>query len=105
MKFNDNFSVVPKLKRDTSVGYVHRKLTGSIRISTLFGVQFVLKRCTCCKQVHPVTNYYLKWPGSGSEELRSHCIPCWDKYNGVNPNIGKCEEREEMFTSDLTAFL
>lgn len=71
--------------RSNRVGVVWRKTIKEKLVGTVFGGKSVdVKRCKCCKQYLPKTDFYFESKSKSKfpEQLRNICIFCYDENNG-----------------------
>jgi hypothetical protein len=74
-----------KFFRVEVVPVVSRVISNNISNDIFGGKTTKLKKCTCCEEYKPYSDYYVK---AGKQnlhresirevDLRSHCIPCYD---------------------------
>jgi hypothetical protein len=98
------------VNRKTVTPIVSRHTSNNITKDIFGGQSFKLKKCECCGEFKPYSDFYLK-PGyqhlhrfSISEmHLRSNCVACFDYKNRHEYNKGS--RPDPIITSTLEEFL
>ena len=76
-------------KREGSIPVVWRATPSRLLVNNVFGSQSVnAKICKCCGLAKPIDDFYLESSSKAKdpEQVRSHCIVCWDKHKGKTSN-------------------
>lgn len=70
--------------RSSAAGVVWRKTPSNLKISTIFGVKFNTKTCSCCGETKFVSEFYLESASKRKhpDQVRDQCVVCWDIMKG-----------------------